>query len=205
MCADYADRVGDYIVTFTGKRFYPLDVRPGDIVIEDVAHHLALCNRFAGATRDPVSVAQHSYYVSLLVEAAEKFHGRPGLVEAYQALHHDDSEAYMGDVTRPLKRCGLVGEFCAVDTAVQQKCYNAFGCLTGESPTLQWADDVMLHFEAEQTNTAIADVMRAHRPVFESFSDNVLRGWFAWTWSTAECLFSKRHRELRTALSLESA
>lgn len=53
-------RRGDFICTYTGRKFYPLDPRPEDVCIEDIAHALALVNRFGGHTRVPYSVAQHS-------------------------------------------------------------------------------------------------------------------------------------------------
>jgi 5'-deoxynucleotidase YfbR-like HD superfamily hydrolase len=66
--------------------------------LRDIAHHLSLTNRFNGATRRPYSVAEHciigSYY------AAPEF--------ALEFLLHDAPEAYLGDVTGPLKR--LLGQ-----------------------------------------------------------------------------------------------
>jgi hypothetical protein len=41
-------RKGDWFVTFTGRRFYPLDARVEDIDIRDIAHSLALQSRWMG-------------------------------------------------------------------------------------------------------------------------------------------------------------
>jgi len=92
------DRRGDWFVTYTGKQFWPLDPRPGDIDIEDIAHALALQARWNGHTTEFYSVASHS------VACAEI-----GLTEydvgvARWALMHDAAEAYLSDVIRPLKR-----------------------------------------------------------------------------------------------------
>lgn len=67
--------------------------------LEDIAHHLALINRFNGATNRPYSVAEHSLLVADLA-AAE------GASPAVQlaALMHDAHEAYCGDVTSPVQR-----------------------------------------------------------------------------------------------------
>ncbi len=54
--------------TYTGRMVSLLDPKPEDICIEDVAHHLAIVNRFGGATREPYSVAQHAVLVSIYVE-----------------------------------------------------------------------------------------------------------------------------------------
>lgn len=82
-----------WIQTYTGKAFDLLRPSADMVCVEDIAHHLALINRFTGATAEPYSVAQHSVLCSYLVE--------PEL--ALTALLHDASEAYVTDVSRPLK------------------------------------------------------------------------------------------------------
>jgi hypothetical protein len=88
------ERLGDWGLTFSGRQFWPRDPRPGDVVIEDIAHGLANTCRFGGQCREFYSVAQHS----VLVAGAVPPH--LGLV----GLLHDATEAYLGDVIRPLKR-----------------------------------------------------------------------------------------------------
>jgi uncharacterized protein len=46
--------------TYTGRQYWPLDPRPEDVRVEDIAHHLSLINRFCGATRVAWSVGIHS-------------------------------------------------------------------------------------------------------------------------------------------------
>lgn len=97
-----------WIQTFTGRRV-DLDPFPGPgygskdpIVIEDIAHHLALLNRFTGGTRWPFSVAQHSVNVA---KHAGCWDGRNYLRPdgGRFGLLHDAAEAYYGDVSSPLK------------------------------------------------------------------------------------------------------
>lgn len=45
------NRNGDWIQTYTGKKFYPLDPRPEDICIEDIAHALSNTCRYNGHSR----------------------------------------------------------------------------------------------------------------------------------------------------------
>lgn len=83
-----------WIQTYTGRRFWPLDPLPEDIVLEDIAHALSMKCRFTGHTQWFYSVAQHSVFVSMIVPQEHR---------AY-ALLHDAAEAYLPDVARPVKR-----------------------------------------------------------------------------------------------------
>lgn len=83
-----------WILTYTGRQFWPLDPRLEDICIEDVAHALSLICRFTGHVRQFYSVAQHCVLASYLVPEEH----------ALAALLHDASEAYLCDVARPVKR-----------------------------------------------------------------------------------------------------
>lgn len=42
------ERKGDWFLTYTGIHFYPMDPRPEEVCIEDIAHALALQCRFNG-------------------------------------------------------------------------------------------------------------------------------------------------------------
>lgn len=122
-------RVGNYVMTFTGRRWWPHDPRPEDVCVGDLAA-LAQVNRFGGATSytwpewrrerlAPYSVAQHSCLVYELVcewieaglgsnnqavrEAAED----PGFCALMRraALLHDGHEVYPpGDMLSPVLR-----------------------------------------------------------------------------------------------------
>jgi hypothetical protein len=82
-----------WFLTHTGRQFWPLDCRVDDIDIEDIAHGLAHICRFGGHCRHFYSVAQHSVLVSRNVPLQLRMLG----------LLHDATEAYIGDMVRPLK------------------------------------------------------------------------------------------------------
>lgn len=86
-------RIGDWIQVYTGRPFWPLDPRPEEIDIEDIAQALSLKCRYGGHCRRFYSVAEHSVLVS--------HHVAPE--HALWALLHDAGEAYLADVPRPVK------------------------------------------------------------------------------------------------------
>lgn len=85
---------GDWMQTFSGQRFYPLDPRPDEIDPRDIAHALSLLCRYGGHVDRFYSVAEHCVLMSEAVSAEH----------ALAALLHDATEAYVVDVPRPLKR-----------------------------------------------------------------------------------------------------
>lgn len=86
------------IETFTGRYMDTRRPMPSMISVEDIAHALANICRYGGHCRRFYSVAEHAVFVSTRLE-------RRGNVFAalFSGLHHDDAEAYLGDIPRPLK------------------------------------------------------------------------------------------------------
>lgn len=87
-------RTGDWIQTYSGRCFWPLDPRPEEVEIADIAHALAMTCRYRGHCTRFYSVAEHSVLVSRHVPAEHALWG----------LLHDAAEAYSADIPRPLKR-----------------------------------------------------------------------------------------------------
>lgn len=87
-------RRGDWIEVYSGRAFWPLDPRAHEVDVRDIAHALSLVCRFTGHVREFYSVAQHSVLVSRAVPERDALWG----------LLHDASEAYVADVSRPVKR-----------------------------------------------------------------------------------------------------
>ena len=88
---------------------------PNTIFIEDIAHSLSNISRFNGHTREPYSVAQHSVVVSLLVSPNYALVG----------LLHDASEAYLGDVSSPLK--SISEEYRVLENTFTETILSKFG------------------------------------------------------------------------------
>lgn len=85
---------GDWMQTFTGRKFYPMDPQPEDIDPLDIAHALSMVCRYGGHVNRFYSVAEHSVLLSHVVTPEN----------ALWALLHDAAEAYMGDMVRALKQ-----------------------------------------------------------------------------------------------------
>jgi len=119
-------RVGDWLCTVSGVEFYPLDPRPEEILIQDIAHALSHMCRFAGHVRAFYSVGDHSVLVARRV--MEHWGNRPGREHAGLAgLLHDGSEAYMVDVPRPIKRLAFMGQYRTHETVLQHHINKKFG------------------------------------------------------------------------------
>jgi len=137
-------RKGDYIGTYSGIHFYPLDPRPEDVKLTDIAHALANICRFNGHTKRFYSVAEHSLNVAWLLENRGC---KPKTV--LYGLIHDAAEAYVCDVPRPLKR-SLKG-YKDIERNVMMAIYQAFGIMEPapyQKCMIDLADNYILALEA---------------------------------------------------------
>jgi hypothetical protein len=134
------DRKGDWIFTYTGKRFWLLDPRPQDIYIVDIAHNLSRINRYNGGTLGKIgySVAQHSVLASRLVPKEHRM----------AVLLHDAPEAYIGDVVSPLKK--LIGDIYGnIEENIMKAVAEHYGFRYDAEvhALIKYADEVMLATE----------------------------------------------------------
>lgn len=118
-------RRGGFITTNDGRRFWPLDPRPADVYLPDIAHALSHQCRWSGHTAKPYSVGQHTLAVAEYVRARTS---DPKTI--LWALLHDASEAYMVDLPTPLKRLKAFAEFRRVERLVMEAVARKYGlCL----------------------------------------------------------------------------
>ena len=87
------------IKTYTGIMFDPLKPQEALIRIEDIAHALSMLCRANGHFKSFYSVGQHC--INCAREAAVRGYSRRVQLGC---LLHDGSEAYLSDVTRPVKQ-----------------------------------------------------------------------------------------------------
>lgn len=125
------------ILTYSGSKFDFIEPHNNEFRIEDIAHALSHVCRFAGHTREFYSVAQHSVLASRIVT--------DGPQAQMAALMHDASEAYIGDITRPLKQ--LLPEYKVIEKRIEIALFNHFGIAYPLPESVKHADMVMLATE----------------------------------------------------------
>ncbi len=134
-------RNGYFMHTYSGKKFFPLDPRPHEIFILDIAHALAHQCRFNGHTTKFYSVAEHSWHCSYLVP--EEF--------AMEALMHDAAEAYVGDIIRPLKLIpDIKSVYGPIEEAVERAVAKRFDLVYPWPAWVKKADEMMVTAEMDQ-------------------------------------------------------
>lgn len=126
------NRKGKAILTYSGISFWPLDPRPCDVAIIDIAHALSMQCRFNGHIKKFYSVAEHCVRVSAICPPEMALYG----------LLHDASEAYLSDVPTPLK--SELNEYKVYEKNVQSIIYNKYGLNGYEPKEVKEKDTVML-------------------------------------------------------------
>ena len=128
---------GPQLLMADGPALPVLAPRAELITIEAIARGLSRICRWGGHTREWFSVAQHSVLVSRCLPRETALWG----------LLHDASEAYLGDVPRPVKTLPALAGYRALEALWQRSIYHRFG-LVGELPAdVTLADDAVLAWE----------------------------------------------------------
>lgn len=129
-----------HILTASGVQF-DLEYPTADMVlVGDIAGALSKLCRYTGHLKGDefYSVAQHSVLVSNLVP--EEF--------AFEGLLHDAAEAYIGDVSSPLKK--MLADYRRVEHNIERVIRNKFALPPLMSPEVKKADHLALGIEARQ-------------------------------------------------------
>lgn len=181
-----------HIRTFTGIDFDLSAPAPEMVDIRDIAHALARVCRFNGHTRgDPYSVAQHSLAVSIRASHAA------GREAARLGLLHDAAEAYLGDMTAPLKR--LMPDYVALEREVEAAIARRFGLWPPVSVPIS-ARDAVREADRRMLATEARDLMGVTDPAALGFGDRPPYDDMAritpWPTDAAETAFRERFNSL---------
>ncbi|MEY2689191.1 MAG: hypothetical protein RL375_3389 [Pseudomonadota bacterium] len=168
------------IATCAGRSFSFIEPQSSLVSIREIAHALAHICRFTGHTATHYSVAQHSVLVSYAVP--DKW--------AYEGLMHDAAEAFVGDVSAPLK--ALLPDYKVVEARVERMLHQRFNYGRPEAAAEVKLADKILRLTEKR------DLMPADG---ESWSDSDLEQPLPWTIEplppfVARALFLRRFEQL---------
>ena len=124
-----------WIQTFSGRRFDLAAPRADQVDLDDIAFALGKISRFTGHTVVPYSVAQHCLVVASLTPPALRL----------AALMHDAAEAYVGDMSTPLK--AMIPEFKRIELGVEAAIRDKFSIADLDDPLVKRADLIALFWE----------------------------------------------------------
>lgn len=115
-------KIDGCINTFSGNKVNLTHANPDTIDIKDIARGLAFKSHFGGQTPFYFSIADHSILVYLLMlRSEENFDNKMLLL----GLLHDASEAYIGDMVKPLKI--HLPYYCSVEDNLMMVICKKFG------------------------------------------------------------------------------
>ncbi len=133
----------DYITTYSGHQFSPLAPDVDAIDVRDIAHALARIGRANGHFSEFYSVGQHC-----LDCAREAMARGCSARQAFFCLLHDASEAYMSDITSPVKK--HLRQYIAVEDKLLDMIYDKYipgGIRPREQRVVKEIDNTMLYYE----------------------------------------------------------
>lgn len=193
-------RTGNWMLTASGRLYWPADPRAEEVYLEDVAAHLAKLCRYTGACRELYTIAEHGVLVSRLAEQyAREAGGSLAHVRrvALCGLHHDDPEAYINDINRPTKKGPKMEGYAELEALNWAACAARFDLRVDMYPEVHLADRHALFHEA----SAIMPPMP--KEVEEAWGMGLSRPaelhpeWIqCWDWRQARTEFLNRHKEL---------
>lgn len=123
------------ILTISGQYFDFIHPDKYVLNVFDIAHGLSQICRFAGQCSRFYSVAEHSVYVSRIVPPEHAMAG----------LFHDAAEAFIGDVSRPLKQ--LLHDYKVIEKRVEASLFRQLQIPYPLPACIKHADMRMLRLE----------------------------------------------------------
>jgi hypothetical protein len=119
-----------WVLTSSGQKVYYLNPDPSALNLGDVCRHLGNLCRFTGAVSQFYSVAQHSVMVGQIVQQSlheagweknEKYWN-----QILAALMHDAAEAYVNDISSPLKAV-IRGKYKWIEAGIRNALFSRYG------------------------------------------------------------------------------
>lgn len=94
-----------YVRTVSLTKVHFMNFNPDEVLIEDMAYHLAGIQRFSGGCRPRLSVAEHLINCMIMIAHHRKMPNDPKFLKMVQlaTLLHDSEEYIFGDLASPIK------------------------------------------------------------------------------------------------------
>jgi len=169
--------IDTWIQTYSGEKVNPFHTDPDTINIQDISHHLSNLCRFTGAVSRFYSVAEHSWLVSRLVSPEN----------ALMGLLHDAAEAYLNDISRPVKP--WLVNYKEVEDRLQGVIFKKFGLSETMSKEIKTVDSRLCFTEGIQLMPDVSCWNLQREP----YKDILVRGWLP---VLAKTFFMDRFEEL---------
>lgn len=148
--SDPASHSTNWINSAGGRKVDLRNPDPDAIDIIDIAHALSMICRFNGHVDKFYSVAEHCVVTSHLVP-------QEGLLPLW-ALLHDAAEAYLGDVTSPLK--ALLPDYQSIEENFENILMKKFGIVGPKPAEVVSADRAALVLEAGELISEVHEEWR---------------------------------------------
>lgn len=133
-----SERKGDWMQTYQGRQFWPLDPRPEEVYTMDIAQALSMSCRYSGQCLRFYSVAEHCVHVARAAPEPLKL----------TALMHDASEAYLSDVIRPIK--AHLSNYLTIEAELERVIALRFGLAWPMPAEVKRLDTAILADERDQ-------------------------------------------------------
>lgn len=183
-----------YILTFTGKEFHFLSDDLSEICLEDIAKALSHVNRYTGHTNLPYSVAEHAIHVASILPPELQLMG----------LLHDGSEAYLNDISSPLK--SLLPDYRNIEDHVQNKVWTSFDVTEEDLKSYEQvkrADAMLFYAELKTISPTQWELVKDHPLAAEVSARQDMDAMPYFLSSTiAHGLFKKVHRNITSGKPL---
>lgn len=146
-------RKGDWVQVFCGTAMWPMDPRPDEINIIDIANSLSKQCRFTGHCLDFYSVGEHSVRVSVAIENAlapnvlrDELSWSSSCLASLCGLLHDASEFVLSDISRPVKP--YLSNYVQIEEDVMEAVAGKFGLPWPMPAIVKRMDNTLLATEA---------------------------------------------------------
>lgn len=156
------DKLSDYdggqVRMYSGKVFDFVEPSPAQLDILDIAKGLSQSTRWNGQTSRPVFIGEHCLEMYSMVSDYK-----------LSALMHDASEAYMGDLVRPLKSIPSMSEYLDVEDSLMKMLAEKFNFTYPLPDVVVTADNHLLQVEWEHYVLRDAQSPMSSDQVFSEF------------------------------------